>query len=107
MTIEIPIQDNQYQIVKINCEKQYGKKLWQKIYQNVLNCSRVDLEKQLIFPEQITEIILDLDIILFSNTKRESLIYELTVPSKENILLTYARKLGKYLDLCENCINNG
>lgn len=43
----------------------------------------------------------------YGNNTRKSLIYELTVPSKENILLTYARKLGKYLNLCENCINNG
>ena len=68
---------------------------------------RVDLGKQLKFPIHITSSRLRPDIVLFSDSTKQVVLLELTVPWEENMEEAFERKLGKYQELLDNCRVNG
>ena len=63
----------------------------------------VDLGSQLKFPESA----LRPDMVLFSNSTRQVILWELTVPWEGNIEEAHERKLGKYQELVELCRHRG
>lgn len=67
----------------------------------------VDLGKQLKFPENIVETTLRPDIVLLSNTSKQVVMLELTVPWEERIEEASERKREKYADLVEECRGRG
>ena len=68
---------------------------------------RVDLGKQLKFPFHVTSSRLRPDIVLFSDSTKQVVLLELTVPWEEHMEEAFERKLGKYQDLLDNCRVNG
>lgn len=68
---------------------------------------RVDLGKQLKFPENIMETTLRPDIVLFSDTSKQVIMLELTVPWEERIEEASERKREKYAELVEGCRGRG
>ena len=67
----------------------------------------VDLEKQLRFPGHIVATKLRPDIVLTSDSTRQVVMLELTVPCEERLDEAYERKLAKYSDLVEGCQQAG
>lgn len=57
---------------------------------------RVDLGRQLKFPEEIAVISLRLDIVLWSQSTKQVTLIELTVPWEGRVEEAHERKLGKY-----------
>nr|AAN12398.1 polyprotein [Tetraodon nigroviridis] len=68
---------------------------------------RVDLGKQLKFPENIVETNLRPDIVLHSQSSKQVILLELTVPWEERMEEAYERKAGKYAELVEDCRRAG
>ena len=68
---------------------------------------RVDLINQLKFPPHITRTSLRPDIVLFSDSTKQVILLELTVPWEENMEEAYERKLSKYQELLESCRTSG
>ena len=68
---------------------------------------RVDLGKQLKFPEHIIETSLRPDMVLFSNATKQLIIWELTIAWEENMATSNERKRSKYQELKEQCQANG
>ncbi len=68
---------------------------------------RVDLGKQLRFPEVITETSLRPDIVVFSEKSKQVVMLELTVPWEERMEEASERKKGKYAELAEDCRRRG
>lgn len=64
---------------------------------------RVDLRRQLKFPEKITTSTLRPDIVLWSRATKQVVLLELTVPWEERIEEAHERKLGKYQPLTQQC----
>lgn len=64
---------------------------------------RVDLRRQLKFPEEITISTLRPDIVLWSRATKQVVLLELTVPWEERIEEAHERKLGKYQPLTQQC----
>ena len=68
---------------------------------------RVDLGKQLKFPENIVETRLRPDIVLFSEASKQVAMLELTVPWEERMEEASERKREKYAELVEECRRRG
>ncbi|XP_054628013.1 uncharacterized protein LOC129179159 [Dunckerocampus dactyliophorus] len=68
---------------------------------------RVDLDKQLKFPDHITATSLRPDIVLASVSSRQVLLLELTVPWEDCIEEANERKRSKYQELVEQCLRAG
>ena len=68
---------------------------------------RVDLDKQLKFPDHITTTALRPDIVLSSVSSRQVLLIELTVPWEDRIGEANERKQSKYQELVEQCQRRG
>ncbi|KAJ7995782.1 hypothetical protein DPEC_G00248160 [Dallia pectoralis] len=68
---------------------------------------RVDLGRQLKFPEKIAVTSLRPDIVLWSQTTRQVALIELTVPWEERIEEAHERKLGKYHSLISESQQGG
>ena len=64
---------------------------------------RVDLGRQLKFPEHVARSTLRPDIVIFSNSTKQVVLCELTVPWEENIEEAFERKMAKYQELVESC----
>ncbi|KAK7919076.1 hypothetical protein WMY93_010360 [Mugilogobius chulae] len=67
----------------------------------------VDLEKQLKFPSHITKTSLRPDIVLFSDSTKQVVMLELTVPWEDRLEEAFERKLTKYEQLTESCQGAG
>ena len=67
----------------------------------------VDLERQIKFPTHIIETRLRPDIILYSNTTKKIVMWELSVPWEEHMDTAHERKMSKYEHLVEQCRENG
>lgn len=63
----------------------------------------VDLGMQLKFPQHITTTTLCPDVVFWSDSTKQVLLLELTVPVEENLDEAYERKLAKYEDLISQC----
>lgn len=68
---------------------------------------RVDLNKQLRFPTEITTTSLRPDIVVWSTKVRSVHLIELTVPSEGEIEAAFERKKAKYSELAEECRKAG
>ena len=68
---------------------------------------KVDLGKQFKFPETVSITSLRPDIMLISETSKQVLLLELTVPWEDCIEEANERKRAKYTELVEKCRNNG
>ena len=67
----------------------------------------VDLERQTKFPAPIVEIKLRPDLVMFSNSTKKVIMWELSVPWEENMESMHERKIAKYEPLVEQCQVNG
>ena len=67
----------------------------------------VDLERQIKFPANIVETKLRPDIIMYSNSMKKVIMWELLVPWEENMESTHERNITKYEPLIEQCRVNG
>ena len=63
----------------------------------------VDLERQTKFPAHIVETKLRPDLVMFSNSTKKVIMWELSVPWEENMESTHERKIAKYEPLVEQC----
>jgi hypothetical protein len=68
---------------------------------------KADLGKQLRFPEHIVETTLRPDIVLFSDSTKQVVLLELTVPWEERMEEANERKRAKYANLVEECRRRG
>ncbi|XP_076860736.1 uncharacterized protein LOC143513938 [Brachyhypopomus gauderio] len=68
---------------------------------------KVDLGKQLKFPEQIARTRLRPDLVLTSESSKQVVLLELTVPWEERMEEAHERKKAKYLELVEMCRESG
>lgn len=68
---------------------------------------RVDLGKQLLFPEHIASTTLHPDMVIFSNSTKKMIMAELTVPWEERMDEARERKRAKHQELTEQCGSNG
>ncbi len=68
---------------------------------------RVDLGRQLKFPEEIAVTSLRPDIVLWSQATRQVALIKLTVPWEERIEEAHERKLGKYQSLISESQQRG
>ncbi|XP_049336392.1 uncharacterized protein LOC125802421 [Astyanax mexicanus] len=68
---------------------------------------QVDLGKQMRFPQQIATTTLRPDMIMTSQSSKQLIILELTVPWEENIEEANERKRAKYQELVEECRGGG
>ncbi|KAK7901244.1 hypothetical protein WMY93_018013 [Mugilogobius chulae] len=90
-----------------------GETIKQNGTQKALLCSardwrmEADLDKQLKFPPHIAETMLRPDIVLWSNSSKQVLMIELTVPWEERMEEANERKRDKYEELKSNCQNRG
>ncbi|KAK0150710.1 hypothetical protein N1851_004671 [Merluccius polli] len=64
---------------------------------------RVDLDRQLRFPVEITTTSLRPDIVAWSTKAKAVLLIELTIPAEEGIEAAYERKKAKYSELAAEC----
>ena len=67
----------------------------------------VDLERQTKFSVHIVETKLRPDLVMFSNSTKKVIMWELSVPWEENMESTHERKIAKYEPLVEQCRMNG
>lgn len=65
---------------------------------------RVNLDRKLQFPTEITTTSLRPDIVVWSTEARVGILIELTVPMEEGIEAAFERKRGKYLELAAECL---
>ena len=63
----------------------------------------VDLEIRLRFPRHIAETSLRPDMVLYSDSKKQCIIWELTVSWEEHMIIANVRKRSKYQELVEQC----
>lgn len=68
---------------------------------------RVDLDKQLVFPTEITETSQRPDVVMWSTAAKKVLVIELTAPWEEGISAAHELKRKKYSDLAEECKGGG
>ncbi|KAL3970378.1 polycystin 1L2 [Sarotherodon galilaeus] len=68
---------------------------------------RVDLAKQLKFPEAVAKTTLRPDIIVTSVVFKQVILLELTVPWEDRMEEAHERKRAKYSELVEECRSNG
>lgn len=68
---------------------------------------KVDLGRQLKFPEAVAETPLRPDMVLISGAAKKVVLLELTVPWEERMEEAHERKRGKYAELLEKCRSNG
>ncbi|RXN37590.1 reverse transcriptase [Labeo rohita] len=68
---------------------------------------KVDLGRQLKFPDHITSTTLRPDMVLTSESTKQVVLLELTVPWEDRIEEAFERKKAKYLDLVEDCRRKG
>lgn len=68
---------------------------------------KVDLGRQLKFPETVTITSLRPDIVLISEASEQVILLELTVPWEDCIEEASERKRAKYTELVEECRSNG
>ncbi|KAJ8358431.1 hypothetical protein AAFF_G00439950 [Aldrovandia affinis] len=68
---------------------------------------KVDLGRQLQFPQEICSTILRPDVVLWSAAAKSALLIELTVPWEEGLEAAYERKMAKYADLVAECRESG
>ena len=68
---------------------------------------RVDLDRQLRFPVEITATSLRPDLVVWSTKAKSVLLIELTIPAEEGIEAAYERKKAKYSDLAAECREAG
>ena len=68
---------------------------------------RVDLDRQLRFPVEITTTSLRPDIVVWSTKAKAVHLIELTVPMEEGIEAAFKRKKAKYSELAAECRNAG
>ena len=68
---------------------------------------KVDLGKQLKFPETVAITALRPDIVLILETSKQVILLELTVPWEDCIEEANKRKRAKYTELLEKCRSNG
>lgn len=66
----------------------------------------IDLKTQLKFPRHIAETPLRPDLVMYSNSTKKCIIWELTVPWEEHLTLANERKRSKYQELIEKCRQN-
>lgn len=64
---------------------------------------KVDLGRQLKFPEHIAKTRLSPDVVLTSDSSKQVVILELTVPLEDRIEEANERKRAKHLELLEAC----
>ena len=67
----------------------------------------VDVGRQMKFPAHIADTRLRPDIIVFSNSAKRILMFELTCPWEENMESAHERKIAKYEHLVKQCQSNG
>lgn len=67
----------------------------------------VDLDRQPKIPAHITQTMLKPDVILVSESTKQFILLELTVPWEERMEEAQERKRGKYEELLEACRGNG
>ena len=67
----------------------------------------VDLERQMKFPAHIVKTKLRPDIVMFSNSTKKVILWELSLPWEENMESTHERKIAKYEPLVKQCRMNG
>ena len=86
-----------------------GGLLWQMMIDISFICWQllVDLERQTKFPAHIVETKLRPDLVMFSNSTKKVIMWELSVPWEENMESTHERKIAKYEPLVEQCRMNG
>ncbi|KAI8516136.1 hypothetical protein Bbelb_069490 [Branchiostoma belcheri] len=68
---------------------------------------RVDLDRRLVFPEEIASTNLKPDVVLWSTQTKQIVLVELTVPWEERIEEAYERKALKYQNLLQDCVEKG
>ncbi|KAJ8352978.1 hypothetical protein AAFF_G00124830, partial [Aldrovandia affinis] len=68
---------------------------------------KVDLGRQLQFPQEICSTTLRPDVVLWSAAAKSALLIELTVPWEEGLEAAYERKMAKYADLVAECRESG
>ena len=68
---------------------------------------KVDLGRQLKFPENIAVTTLRPDMVLVSETTRQVVLLELTVPWEDRMEEAFERKRAKYEELAGECQNRG
>nr|XP_057943465.1 uncharacterized protein LOC131138512 [Doryrhamphus excisus] len=68
---------------------------------------RVDLGRQLKFPEHIARTSLRPDLVLTSDATKQAVLLELTVPWEDRMEEAHERKKAKYLELVELCRESG
>ena len=68
---------------------------------------KVDLGKQLKFPEAVAKTTLRQDIVLTSVASKQVILLELTVPWEDRLEEANERKRAMYSELVEECQNNG
>ncbi|KAI2654633.1 hypothetical protein H4Q32_011403 [Labeo rohita] len=68
---------------------------------------KVDLGRQLKFPDHITSTTLRPDMVLTSESTKQVVLLELTVPWEDRIEEAFERKKAKYLELVEDCRRKG
>ncbi|KAK0148843.1 hypothetical protein N1851_010754 [Merluccius polli] len=68
---------------------------------------KVDLGKQLKFPESVATTTLRPDLLLISEASKQIVLLELTVPWEDRIEEANERKRAKYAELVEECRSNG
>ena len=83
-----------------------------KVAQSILSFSydwqvRVVFGKKLKFPTHMTTPRLRPDVIIYSDSTKQIILVELTVPWEEHIEEAFERKFCKYQELLESCRNNG
>ena len=67
----------------------------------------VDLEKQLKFPQHIVTTTLRPDVVLLSDSSKQVVLLELTVPWEDRLEEAFKRKLRKYDSLVRECRQGG
>ena len=67
----------------------------------------VDLERQTKFPVHIVVTKLRPDIVMFSNSTKKVIMWELSVPWEENMESMHKKKIAKFEPLIEQCRVNG
>lgn len=86
----------------ISCQ---GRLIWPA--SNSTRLLKVNLGKQLKFPETVATTTLRPDMLLISETSKHIVLLELTVTWKDRIEEANERKRAKYAELVEECQNNG
>lgn len=68
---------------------------------------KVDLGRQLKFPETVAIMSLRPDMVLISEASKQIILFELTVPWEDRIEEANERKRSKYIELVKECQRKG